>query len=262
MTSHDKVNITSVSIRLYPSISVLTRSIPVYVRLYPLELMMTKLLFAAGSAGAGSPGTAKGGSPAPASDGEALHDHLIPLSCGSGGSQPCAAAPTLQVIGMSATLPNVDGLARWLAAELYVTDFRPVPLDVFVTVGREVHALSSSSSSAPQRTDVIAIDAAESGKAGEFGGDDDPNVPANAEVKAGPLALVAAAAPADSLLTLQRTLREGNEIDLIAQLAQETLDGNAEESGRRVGQVGPARYCSPRHRIPFDPRNEGSKCVG
>ena len=47
--------------------------------------MMTKLLFAAGSAGAGSPGAAKGGSPAPDSDGEALHDHLIPLSCGSGG---------------------------------------------------------------------------------------------------------------------------------------------------------------------------------
>jgi hypothetical protein len=140
------------------------------------------------------------------------------------------------IIGMSATLPNVDGLARWLAAELYVTDFRPVPLDVFVTVGREVHALSSSSSSsssssAPQRTDDIAMDAAETGKAGEtvageFGGDDDPNVPANAEVKAGPLALVPAPAPAaDSLLTLQRTLREGNEIDLIAQLAQETLVG-------------------------------------
>ena len=26
--------------------------------------------------------------------------------------------------------------------------------------------------------------------------------------------------------------------------------------------VGPARYCSPLHRMPFNSRNEGSKCVG
>jgi len=26
--------------------------------------------------------------------------------------------------------------------------------------------------------------------------------------------------------------------------------------------VGPARYCSPRHRLPFNSRNEGSTCVG
>ena len=27
-------------------------------------------------------------------------------------------------------------------------------------------------------------------------------------------------------------------------------------------QVGPARYCSPRHRMPFNSINKGSKCVG
>ncbi|EFN55218.1 hypothetical protein CHLNCDRAFT_52598 [Chlorella variabilis] len=31
----------------------------------------------------------------------------------------------LQIIGMSATLPNVDRVAKWLNAQLFVTDFRP-----------------------------------------------------------------------------------------------------------------------------------------
>ena len=31
--------------------------------------------------------------------------------------------------------------------------------------------------------------------------------------------------------------------------------------GARV-EVGPGGYCSPRHRVPFDSRDEGSKCVG
>ncbi|KAH3724334.1 hypothetical protein DPMN_050150 [Dreissena polymorpha] len=39
---------------------------------------------------------------------------------------------------MSATLPNLDLLARWLHADLYRTDFRPVPLAECVKIGNQV----------------------------------------------------------------------------------------------------------------------------
>lgn len=40
--------------------------------------------------------------------------------------------PDLQIIGLSATLPNLDQIARWLGAHLFVTDFRPVRLALCV----------------------------------------------------------------------------------------------------------------------------------
>ncbi|XP_037326928.2 DNA polymerase theta [Pungitius pungitius] len=45
----------------------------------------------------------------------------------------------VQIVGMSATLPNLALLASWLGAELYQTDYRPVPLHEHLKVGRDVY---------------------------------------------------------------------------------------------------------------------------
>ncbi|XP_033976724.1 DNA polymerase theta isoform X3 [Trematomus bernacchii] len=50
----------------------------------------------------------------------------------------------VQIIGMSATLPNLSLLAGWLGAELYQTDYRPVPLLEHFKVGCNIYDKSLS----------------------------------------------------------------------------------------------------------------------
>ncbi|ELT96621.1 hypothetical protein CAPTEDRAFT_226809 [Capitella teleta] len=47
-------------------------------------------------------------------------------------------AAEVQLIGMSATLPNLALLAKWLSADLYSTNFRPVPLTEMIKIGSSI----------------------------------------------------------------------------------------------------------------------------
>ncbi|VDI52041.1 DNA polymerase theta, partial [Mytilus galloprovincialis] len=55
------------------------------------------------------------------------------------GNQSTDTVNGVQIVGMSATLPNLDLLARWLKAELYHTDYRPVPLTECVKIGTTLY---------------------------------------------------------------------------------------------------------------------------
>lgn len=52
---------------------------------------------------------------------------------------------SIQIVGMSATLPNLEILAKWLDSSLYQTDFRPVPLNEYLKIGKNVYNASNLS---------------------------------------------------------------------------------------------------------------------
>ncbi|XP_018451900.2 helicase and polymerase-containing protein TEBICHI isoform X2 [Raphanus sativus] len=84
---------------------------------YLLELMLTKLRYAAGEGSSESSSSESSGN-------------------SSGKNDP---AHGLQIVGMSATMPNVGAVADWLQAALYQTEFRPVPLEEYIKVGNTIY---------------------------------------------------------------------------------------------------------------------------
>ncbi|KAG0502462.1 hypothetical protein HPP92_002534 [Vanilla planifolia] len=83
---------------------------------YLLELLLTKLRYAAG----------EGNLETSSEEGSGTSSGKTDAACG------------LQIVGMSATMPNLAAVADWLQAALYQTDFRPVPLEEFIKVGNTI----------------------------------------------------------------------------------------------------------------------------
>ena len=89
---------------------------------YLLELLLTKLLFVCRKY----------------SNKQSSHD-ATNVGPNAANTECLTQSTSVQLIGMSATLPNLGTLASWLEAELYHTDFRPVPLKEMVKVGPTIY---------------------------------------------------------------------------------------------------------------------------
>ena len=49
----------------------------------------------------------------------------------------------VRIVGMSATIPNLDQIQTWLKAELYISTDRPVPLVEYYKIGNDIFELKS-----------------------------------------------------------------------------------------------------------------------
>lgn len=67
-----------------------------------------------------------------------IHVFIITFTCAYLFTFSSSSTEGIQIVGMSATLPNLDLLARWLDATLYRTDYRPVPLTECVKLGTDI----------------------------------------------------------------------------------------------------------------------------
>lgn len=117
---------------------------------YLLELLLTKLLYFCKKC-------KNGGQPSNPAIGKGIKSE--------GGHQEGNNSGTIQIIGMSATLPNLDTLASWLGGQLYCTDFRPVPLQEMVKIGpslfdtklQKIRDLSSPESNTNDEEDILQL---------------------------------------------------------------------------------------------------------
>eukprot|EP00741_Cyanophora_paradoxa_P004231 tig00000789_g4108.t1 len=65
-----------------------------------------------------------------------------------------------QIVGMSATLPNMEDLSRWIEGDLFLSTFRPVPLQEFIKIegrilDREGNEVRTVKKSAPDDADAL-----------------------------------------------------------------------------------------------------------
>lgn len=45
----------------------------------------------------------------------------------------------VQIVGLSATLPNLGDISRWIDGEMYCTEYRPVELKTHICLGRQFY---------------------------------------------------------------------------------------------------------------------------
>jgi replicative superfamily II helicase len=65
----------------------------------------------------------------------------------SNSSGQAEASERIQLIAMSATVGNLRELAHFLSADLFTDDWRPVRLEEFVKVGRDIFQVARGGSS-------------------------------------------------------------------------------------------------------------------
>jgi len=71
-----------------------------------------------------------------------------------------AMKPGIQILAMSATIPNAEELAEWLAAELVVSSWRPVPLREGVAYSARITWSDGVEDRVSRRTGNLSLDAA------------------------------------------------------------------------------------------------------